>query len=77
MRPSENMKTCTRVLKPFTSRDDPNNFSKMGPRIGETHESLVPFGDGGEDLIVEVGSECLDVVDKVAELLKAHFGLPE
>ena len=45
--------------------------------VGEADKRQVSFGDRGDDFVVEVGSERLDVIDVFTKLLESNLGLPE
>ncbi len=53
------------------------DLSLVGPRVRQTCERLVAFGDRGNHFIVKIGCESLDVVDVVAELVESNLCLPE
>ena len=53
-----------------TGRCQSEHLSLMSTGVGEEGKHQVPFGDGGEDFVVEVGSERLDVIDVFTELIE-------
>ena len=67
----------TRVFESLTGRCQPEHLPLVGTGVPEMGKRLVRFGDGGENFVVEVGSECLDVIDVFTELVESDLGLPE
>ena len=55
------------IFESPTSRCESEHFSLVGACVGESGKRQILFCDGGVDLVVEVGSERLDVIDVVAE----------
>ena len=65
------------VLESFTGGFQSEHLSLMSTGVGEAGKRQVPFGNGGEDFVVEVGSERLDVIDVFTELVESDLGLSE